>query len=58
MKVVTQVDDVVSLLAVGGRAAEVTTTGPAWPLTDAEVEPGVGLAYQTAWPPQSRSGRR
>ncbi len=43
VEVVAQVGDVVSLLAVGGRATGVTTTGLAWPLADAEVEPGVGL---------------
>ena len=43
VEVIAQVGDVVSLLAVGGRAAGVTTTGLVWPLTDAEVEPGVGL---------------
>ena len=43
VEVVAKVGDVVSLLAVGGRAAGVTTTGLVWPLSDAEVEPGVGL---------------
>ncbi len=36
-------DDLVSLLAVGGPATGVTTTGLAWPLVDAALEPGVGL---------------
>ena len=43
VEVIAQVGDVVSLLAVGGRATGVTTTGLAWPLADAKVEPGVGL---------------
>ena len=43
VEVVAQVGDVVSLLAVGGRATGVTTTGLAWPLANAEVKPGVGL---------------
>ena len=43
VEVVAQVGDLVSLLAVGGRATGVTTTGLAWPLADAEVKPGVGL---------------
>ena len=42
VEVLGQVGDVVSLLAVGGRATGVTTTGLAWPLVDAEVESGVG----------------
>ncbi len=37
------VDDVVSLLAVGGPATGVTTTGLAWPLDDAVLVPGIGL---------------
>ena len=37
------VDNLVSLLAVGGAATGVTTTGLAWPLDGAELEPGVGL---------------
>ena len=43
VEIVAQVGDVVSLLAVGGRATGVTTTGLAWPLANAEVKPGVGL---------------
>ena len=43
VEVVAPIGNVVSLLAVGGRATGVTTTGLAWPLADAEVEPGVGL---------------
>ena len=43
VEVVAQVGDVVSLLAVGGRATGVTTTGLDWPLADAEVKPGLGL---------------
>jgi len=37
------VDDLVSLLAVGGQATGVTTTGMAWPLSDGVLEPGMGL---------------
>ena len=37
------VDDLVSLLAVGGQATGVTTTGLAWPLSDGLLEPGLGL---------------
>ncbi len=37
------VDDLVSLLAVGGQATGVTTTGLAWPLSNGVVEPGAGL---------------
>ena len=33
----------VSLLAVGGPASGVTTTGLLWPLVDADLTPGVGL---------------
>lgn len=36
-------DDLVSLLAVGGAATGVTTTGLAWPLDGVVLEPGVGL---------------
>ncbi len=36
-------DDLVSLLAIGGPADGVTTTGLAWPLDDALLEPGLGL---------------
>ena len=43
VEIVAQVGDVVSLLAVGGRATGVTTTGLDWPLADAEVKPGLGL---------------
>ena len=43
VEIVAQVGDVVSLLAVGGRATGVTTTGLGWPLANAEVKPGVGL---------------
>lgn len=35
--------DVVSLLAVGGPATGVTTTGLAWTLGDAVLQPGLGL---------------
>ena len=38
-----EVDDVVSLLAVGGAATGVGTTGLRWPLTDAVLEPGSTL---------------
>jgi len=37
------VDDLVSLLAIGGQATGVTTTGLAWPLSDDVLEPGAGL---------------
>ena len=37
------VDDLVSLLAVGGQATGVTTTGLAWPLSNGVLEPGAGL---------------
>lgn len=37
------VENLVSLLAVGGQATGVTTTGLAWALTDGVLEPGVGL---------------
>jgi len=37
------VEHLVSLLAVGGQATGVTTTGLAWALTDGVLEPGVGL---------------
>jgi len=36
-------DDLVSLLAVGGPAGGVTTSGLAWPLSDATLSPGAGL---------------
>ena len=36
-------DDLVSLLAVGGPATGLTTTGLAWPLDGATLAPGVGL---------------
>ncbi|MDE0833422.1 MAG: thiamine diphosphokinase [Acidimicrobiales bacterium] len=36
-------DDLVSLLAVGGQATGVTTTGLAWPLSNGVLEPGAGL---------------
>ena len=38
------VENLVSLLAVGGQATGVTTTGLAWALTDGVLEPGVGLS--------------
>jgi len=38
-----RVGDLVSLLAVGGPADGVTTSGLAWALDDAVLEPGVGL---------------
>ena len=37
------VDNLVSLLAVGGQATGVTTTGLAWPLSNGVLEPGAGL---------------
>ncbi len=37
------VDDLVSLLAIGGQATGVTTTGLAWPLSDSVLDPGAGL---------------
>ena len=37
------VDDLVSMLAVGGLATGVTTTGLAWPLSNGVLEPGAGL---------------
>ena len=37
------VDDLVSLLAIGGQATGVTTTGLAWPLSDSLLDPGAGL---------------
>ena len=37
------VENLISLLAVGGQATGVTTTGLAWALTDGVLEPGVGL---------------
>lgn len=36
------VGSVVSLIAVGGPATGVTTTGLRWPLSDGSLEPGVG----------------
>ena len=38
------VENLVSLLAVGGQATGITTTGLAWALTDGVLEPGVGLS--------------
>ena len=38
-----EVDDVVSLLAIGGTATGVGTSGLRWPLTDAVLEPGSTL---------------
>jgi len=38
------VENLISLLAVGGQATGVTTTGLAWALTDGVLEPGVGLS--------------
>jgi len=37
--------DLFSLLAVGGPATGVTTTGLVWPLDDATLEPGLGRGF-------------